>query len=500
MVAVGSEEEAVCTVDAASDGGCPNGRRGCVGAVEGLGDMSVVLVPGNEQSCSRLSSLDLGAGDPSWALNESASKTDVDSCQGGHGRPKSAGHVNRNRVRSQRLGNGHALSKELEGVAGGERQVVERESAAAPGSVENEGMVDMSYQVLPHQSQHGLPSKWNGLTGGQEYEPVNEIMARCGPVLEQHPSEHSSRERASLPSLKSVQAPDVRGGSRAVASGRDSSDRSSLGGECSPYQAADSQEQAVGVGERRDGRGGARQAEGISHVDAVGADPSRGCGDDGGGGDGGTGRREGAGPVVGAERWGDAGAGSRDVSGSGQEGHGSEGRAAHESRGQMGGDGPRGGPAHRDPRGLKKAGGVSPGGSHARVGRPPAEERKVSLHHVRLKVEDGVAEDRAKHLATQAEPGPHEINGAHSQELRTGGQAGATVGGAPRSMGRSSSNSGTPNCKYPGVVLPWDKGQDSGVQAEAERHNAELRERLANKAREDFVLEEAEQLKVVMMW
>lgn len=490
---VGSEDEGVLAGDVVIDGDLSNGREGCVGAGEGVDGMSVALVPGNEQACGRLSSVDVGAGDPSWALIESGAKTDVDSC---HGRPKGGGHVNRSRVRSQRLGNGHALSKEVEGVVGGDRQVAERECTSGPGTVENEDMVDMSYQVLPHQSQHGLPSKWNGLSTSQEYEPVNEIMARCGPVLEQHPSEHGSRDRASLSSLKSLQASDVRGGSRAVATGRES-DRSSVGGECSPYQAADradGHEQAVGVGERRDGRGGARQAEGVSSRDAVGADSTRICGDDAGAGEQGTERRDGVSPAVcstgvGVEKAGDSAGGPREVSGSVEENHGSEARGAHDSRSQVPGDGSRGGSTHRDPRAVKKAGGPSRGGSHVRVARAGADEKKANVHHVRLKVEDGVAEDRAKHLATQAEPGGHETNGAHSQELRTGAQAGAAVGGAPRSMGRSSSSSGTPNCKYP---VPWEKGQDSAVQAEAER----LREKLANKAREDFILEEAEHLKV----
>lgn len=499
FVVIDSEEEGVRTADVVIDGDLSNGRKGCAGAAEGVDDMSVALVPGNEQACGRLSSLDVGVGDPSWGSIESASKTDVDSCQGAHGRPKGGGHVNRNRVRSQRLGNGHASSKELEGAVGGDRQVAERESTVAPGGAGNEDLVDMSYQVLPQQSQHGLPSKWNGLNASQEYEPVNEIMARCGPVLEQHPSEHSSRDRASLSSLKSVQPSDVRVGSEAAAAGRES-DRSSLGGECSPYTAAeraDTDEQAVGVGERRDGRAGARQVEGASSEDAVGGDSARIWGEDAGAGDRGTEGRDGAGPVVwsagmGAEKVADSAAGSREASGGVEESRGSEARAGQDSRSQIPGDGPRVGSAHRDPRVVKKAGGPSRGGSHLRVGRPGAEEKKANAHQVRLKAEDGVGEDRAKHLATQAEPGAHESNGAESQELRTGGQAGAAVGGAPRGIGRPPSNSGTPNCKYPGVVLPWEKGQDSAVQAEAER----LREKLANKAREDFILEEAEHLKV----
>lgn len=418
--------------DAGSDGDVSGGSDGCE---EGSDELSVGLALRDGRSCSRAGAVD--AGDPRRAVKESGTRTDIDGCRGVHGRPKGGGHVNRNRVRSQRLGNGHALAKDGEGVVGGEGQVAERE---------NEDMVDMSYQVLPHQSQHGLPSKWNGLGGSQEYEPVSEIMARRGPVLEHHPSEHGSRDRAAVAPVKSGQASDVRGGSRAAATGRDS-ERSTVAGECSPYELADRPdggEQAVGVGERRDGRAGGRQVEGISKEEAIG-------------GDGAGLAAEGASPAafstgVGGEKWGASGAGSREPSGSVQEKHGGEARAA--------------------------------------------QEKKASVQHVRVKVEDGVDEDRAKPLATQAEPRRDEIHGAESQELRTGAQAGAAVGGPPRSMGRPSSNSGTPKCRHPGVVPPWEKGQDSAVQAEAERQSAGVRERLANKAREDFILEEAEHLKV----
>ena len=487
LVVVGSEDEGVDLGDVVIDGDLSNGSTGCFGAGEGVDGVSVALVPGNEEACGRLSPVGVGEGDPRWELVESGPKTDVDSY---HGRPRSGGHVNRSRVRSQRVGNGHAASKELEGAVGADRAVAGRGSTGGPGAVENEGMVDMSYQVLPHQSQHGLPSKWNGLSTSQEYEPVNEVMARCGPVLEQHPSDHGSRDRASLSSLKSLAASDVRAGSRAVAAGRDS-DRPSAGGESSPHEAADragTHEQAVGVGDRRDGRAGGRQAEGASSRDAVGADSTRICGDDAG--EQATEKRGGASPArVGVERSGDWAAGPREVSGSVAENLGSEARGAHDSRSQVPGDGSRGGSTQRDVRVVKKGGGPLRGGSQLRVARAGAEEKRVSVHHVRLKVEDGVGDDRAKHLATQAEPGAHETNGAHSQELRTGAQAGAAVGGAPRSVGRPSSNSGTPNCKYP---VPWEKGQDSAVHTEAER----VREKLANKARDDFILEEAEHLKV----
>lgn len=46
------------------------------------------------------------------------------------------------------------------------------------------------------------------------------------------------------------------------------------------------------------------------------------------------------------------------------------------------------------------------------------------------------------------------------------------------------------------VVLLWEKREDSAVQSDVEKQNAELQAKLVKKACEDFILEEAEHLKV----
>jgi len=47
-------------------------------------------------------------------------------------------------------------------------------------------MVDMGFQVLPHDSPHAVTGNQNGVPTNQELEPVIKVMRRCRADLEQH--------------------------------------------------------------------------------------------------------------------------------------------------------------------------------------------------------------------------------------------------------------------------------------------------------------------------
>jgi hypothetical protein len=63
------------------------------------------------------------------------------------------------------------------------------------------------------------------------------------------------------------------------------------------------------------------------------------------------------------------------------------------------------------------------------------------------------------------------------------------------SIGRTSSSSALLKNKFPGLVIPWEKEVNPTVQAEAEKHRADISAK-ARKACEDIILEEAEHLQV----
>jgi hypothetical protein len=150
---------------------------------------------------------------------------------------------------------------------------------------------------------------------------------------------------------------------------------------------------------------------------------------------------------------------------------------------------------HKSPKIKKK---VARGTSDVRkVNRDwsAQDDKRFNASNARIKVED-VAEDRTKPSATTSELSSLQVSGAPKpQELRTEGQAGAVVGGVPRSIGRTSSTSALLKNKFPGVVIPLEKGHDPTVQAEAEKHRADISAK-ARKAYEDIILEEAEHLQV----
>ncbi len=158
-------------------------------------------------------------------------------------------------------------------------------------------------------------------------------------------------------------------------------------------------------------------------------------------------------------------------------------------------EGLEGGSFHKSPKIKKK---VARGTSDVRKvnrDRSAQDDKRLNASNARIKVED-VAEDGTKPSATTSELSSLQVSGAPKpQELRTEGQAGAVVGGVSRSIGRTSSTSALLKNKFPGVVIPWEKEHDPTVQAEAEKHRADISAK-AQKAHEDIILEEAEHLQV----
>ncbi|XP_073387711.1 chromatin modification-related protein EAF1 B isoform X2 [Physcomitrium patens] len=494
--------------DAVANGDSCKLSKGLIegGVVEEINDISVALVPGVQEGvveyCGGLGLLDTSVGNSTKSLNEPLSEPDVGIGYGVHARPKAEAHVSGDRALCQGVGNGHALPKEVEEVPAGE--VVQLEGTVSSDNKENEPSVAMSYQVLPQQSSYALSSKWVGLTGSQEYEPMNEIIARCGPVLEQHASELSSRDRAPVPPVKTVQSSGGRVGSLGGVTDRDSDNKCLASAGCSdePADRLGTHEQTVVAGERHDSGAVAAQVESAAAED-VDTNLIGIVEDDVGSVEQLMEKQDKVDSTLCS-----SGADIGRVLGSAEisreplvvvvpENHSFEARSGHgmlESRSESVADGSSGAPAHRNARTLKS---TSRGGSNLKVThreRAGVDTKKGTGHHLMLNLEGGVVEDRIKQLSPEAEPGGRETNGAESQELRTGGQSGAAVGGASRLIGRSGSISGAPNGKYSGMVLPLQKGQDSGVQTEVDRINVEHREKLAIKAHEDFILEKAEHL------
>jgi len=55
-----------------------------------------------------------------------------------------------------------------------------------PVATKDEAMVDVGFQVLPHDSPHAITGNQNGVPTNQQLEPVIKVMGRCRAELEQH--------------------------------------------------------------------------------------------------------------------------------------------------------------------------------------------------------------------------------------------------------------------------------------------------------------------------
>lgn len=463
-------------------------------------------------SC-RLKQSTLSVAEPTEIFEDLTVKKDSEFCGEDTSGIKRQIHVKRNRHRSP--GNGHLVSKER--VVGADRPVVEVESRVSSATLENEGTVDMSYQILPQQSSHALPSKWTSLTSSQEFEPGNDHMGRCGPVLEQHATDPGTRDQKTLPSLKAVQSAEIR-----VNSCLDSVDREqdgiSVASEGYQFDRVDKSSthvQKIGEQGKSDALIARRHVEDttieVAPINStrileegmatshLGNRPPR------------TEKRERTVPFVssmekGSDRYHKLKGGPESLSKAHvYDFNNSSTKTAdevnvshpHTSTDVLGATST-----------FKNVGAVkktvsSRGGVQSRVAsrvRSGQDEKRVGVHQVKIKSEEGVAEDRAKPSATDAQLGGIQSNGAadSQEELRAEGQAGAVVGGVPRTIGQLSCLTAPSNCKYPGV-LPWEKDQDPEVQARAEKQKTHF---LAedSKARDDFILEEAEHIKVAMFF
>lgn len=458
-------------------------------------------------SC-RLKQSSPSVAEPTEILEDLTLKKDSESCGDDTTGIKIHTHVKRSRHRSP--GNGHLVSKEK--VVGVDRPVVEVESRVSSATLENEGTVDMSYQILPQQSSHALPSKWTSLTSSQEFEPGNDHMGRCGPVLEQHATDPGTRDQKTLPSLKAVQSSEIR-----VNSCVDSVDRegdgisvASEGYQFDWVDKSSTRVQKIGEQGKNDALIARRHVEDttieVAPINStrileeemasshLGNRPPR------------TEKRERTVPFVssmekGSDRYHKLKGGPEilskahvyDFNNSGTKTDEINVSHPHTSTDVLGAT-----PTFKSVGAVKKtvssrAGVQSRVASRVRSGQ---DEKRVGVHQVKIKSEEGVAEDRAKPSATDAQLGGIQSNGAadSQEELRAEGQAGAVVGGVPRTLGQLSCLTAPSNCKYPGV-LPWEKDQDSEVQARAEKQKTHF---LAedSKARDDFILEEAEHIKV----
>lgn len=461
------------------------------------------------QPSSRLNGPNLTSSDPTWTLDENLES----ECLGGSSLgPKELVHAKRNRHRSQRTVNGHALPKQLEKVLVAHNSVLELGSKTPPVTLENEAMVDMSYQILPQQSSHALASKWNGLIMSQGCEPVNESMVRCGPVLEQHATDPSPREKGLLASQKLVPSSDLKDVLHGDSLDKDK-DNSSGVVERGPFELVERSStlaQVVSAGNedslaacklvvppltREIGPANVStiQEEGmetshmgnrspciekrervISSVDSsmlssdrlqkvektldrpLKADVRVSCIND---------TRSPDGNVV---------------------------SNVHVSTDMLG-------LVSRDIGTVRKTVGFR-GGGHTRVTkteRSVQEEKKVDVHPVKNQFEGGGDIERPNKVIADAQLGGLDTNGAsNSHELRAEGQAGAMVGGIPKVISRLSNVSAPSNCKYPGGALHRAKEQDPVCQPESERQRTDAQEKVS-KEREDFILAEAEHLKVL---
>ncbi|BBN00892.1 protein Mp1R-MYB14 [Marchantia polymorpha subsp. ruderalis] len=130
----------------------------------------------------------------------------------------------------------------------------------------------------------------------------------------------------------------------------------------------------------------------------------------------------------------------------------------------------------------------------ARIDDPPSDAR------VEVKVEEGLSEvgTRLSTVDTQVESG-HDVKSIcvvslPQEEIKSESQSTPVSAGSNRAGFRTPNSNTASINKFPGVVLPWEKERDPNVRAEAERHKADLSAK-ARKAHEDYILEEAEIIK-----
>ena len=466
---------------------------------------------GSPQSSSRLDGVNLSSSDPTQTLDDSALKKESECLGGSSLGPNEPAHGKKYQNRSQRTVNGHALPKQLEKVLVAHNSVLEIESKTQPVALENEAMVDMSYQILPQQSSHALASKWNGLITSQGCEPANEIMVRCGPVLEQHATDPSPREKGLLTSQKLVPSSDFKDvlHGDSLDKERDNSTVIMEGGPFELVERSSTLAQVVSAGnedslvacklvvppltrEIASANVSTIQEEGmetnhmgnrspctekrervISSVDSsilgsdrlqkvektldrlLKADVRVSCIND---------RRTSDGNVV---------------------------SNVHASTDMFG-------LVSRDIGTARKTVGFR-GGGHTRVTnteRSAQEEKRLDVHPVKIQFEGGDIEKANKLIADAQLGGLDTKDASNSHELRAEGQAGAMVGGIPKVISRLSNASAPSNCKYFGGALHREKEQDLVCRPEAERQKTDAEEKV-NKEREDFILAEAEHLKVL---
>ncbi|CAK9257362.1 unnamed protein product [Sphagnum jensenii] len=450
-------------------------------------------------------------------------KRESESPGGGCVGSKDPAYLKRNRHWSQHLGNGHLSVKEQEKVVGVNSSLVEVETKENPVPIKDESMLDMGFQMLPHQSPHAASGKWNGGTTNQELEPVIGVMTRCGAVLEQHAADVSTDIgkgsnrtvlRSHLP-LKSGVDLSVDTGKKdglplagkesniglffsedkpnphvqsfcelgeVVAAGLQGfvGDKSALGRiSVNPGRARD-EDTATGHSEHRTSKLEAQERVGTAPLINSSSIEN------------GSGRTH------------------KEVS---QGGPNSPPRSCLNeqnlsSKEVTGADGKSGPAAELILKGVEGVSiqkslminkGLVRGSNNIRQAKrdwSAQDDKRLSASNARIKVENVVAEDRAKPSAAEAEVSCSQMSDVpRPQKLRTEGQAGASVGRISMTIGRTSSSSALLKNKFPGLVIPWEKEVNPTVQAEAEKHRADISAK-ARKACEDIILEEAEHLQV----
>ncbi|CAM6069636.1 unnamed protein product [Sphagnum tenellum] len=141
-------------------------------------------------------------------------KGEVEGSEDTHIGSRSPEYARRNKYQSQHLGNGHLSVKEQEKLVGVYSSLVVAQPPQPPVTTKDEAMVDMGFQVLPHESPHAVTGNHNGVPTNQELEPLIKVMRRCGADLEQHMADTSTdiekdTNRAVLPSHVSLQSEDT---------------------------------------------------------------------------------------------------------------------------------------------------------------------------------------------------------------------------------------------------------------------------------------------------
>jgi hypothetical protein len=450
-------------------------------------------------------------------------KRESESPGGGCVGSKDPAYLKRNRHWSQHLGNGHLSVKEQEKVVGVNSSLVEVETKENPVPIKDEPMLDMGFQMLPHQSPHAASGKWNGGTTNQELEPVIGVMTRCGAVLEQHAADVSTDiGKGSNRTVLRSHLPLKSGVDLSVDTGK--KDGLPLAGKESNIGLFFSEDkpnphvqsfcelgEVVAAGLQ--GYVGDKSALG-----RISVNPGRARDEDTA-----TGHSEhrtsklevqervGTAPLINSSSI-ENGSGRthKEVS---QGGPNSPPRSCLNeqnlsSKEVTGADGKSGPAAELILKGVEGVSiqkslminkGLVRGSNNIRQAKrdwSAQDDKRLSASNARIKVENVVAEDRAKPSAAEAEVSCSQMSDVpRPQKLRTEGQAGASVGRISMSIGRTSSSSALLKNKFPGLVIPWEKEVNPTVQAEAEKHRADISAK-ARKACEDIILEEAEHLQV----